>query len=35
MDSLEMEFSEINVILSTLEIKGLIKETYGIIERIA
>lgn len=35
MDSLEMESSEINVILSTLEIKGLIKETYGIIERIA
>jgi DNA processing protein len=35
IDSLEMESSEINVILSTLEIKGLIKETYGIIERIA
>ncbi len=35
IDSLEMESSEINVILSTLEIKGLIKENYGIIERIA
>jgi DNA processing protein len=35
MDTLEMDSSEINVVLSTLEIKGLIKETYGIIERIA
>lgn len=30
-----LSISEANVVLSTLEIKGLIKETYGLIERIA
>lgn len=32
---LELSVSEANIIFSTLEIKGLIKETYGLIERIA
>lgn len=32
---LGMNITEANVVLSTLEIKGLIKETYGLIERIA
>lgn len=35
IDELALSPSEANVVFSTLEIKGLIKETYGLLERIA
>lgn len=35
IEELGMEPSEANIVFSTLEIKGLIKESYGLIERIA
>ncbi|MEK7105854.1 MAG: hypothetical protein AAB895_00670, partial [Patescibacteria group bacterium] len=34
-DELGLSSAEANVIFSTLEIKGLIKESYGLVERIA
>lgn len=35
MDELDITPAEANIVFSTLEIKGLIKESYGLIERIA
>lgn len=35
INELGMNIAEANVVFSTLEIKGLIKETYGLVERIA
>lgn len=35
IEELDMDIKEANIVFSSLEIKGLIKETYGLVERIA